>query len=311
MSLPLISIVTPSYNQAEYLEQTILSVLNQSGRGTCFELEYIVMDGGSRDGSADIIRRYADELKHWQSERDGGQTAAINAGMRLVTGQIRGYINSDDYYLPGAFERVLELAASYPSADLIYGACQKVDAQGNRLSEQLSTITSLDDILNLWDVWLRPHHNLNFIQPEVFWTDRYAKQVGEFNDSLYYAMDFEYWLRGFASGISVARTDAPLAAFRVHAAQKTADRAASIRELMQVAEPYLREQASAFPMLHQYQQTLAHGQLFDTVCGLQNQSLSVQATGMMRLIMKQPSLWSSSRYWKQFRRALRGKLRAA
>ena len=311
MSLPLISIVTPSYNQAEFLEQTILSVLNQSGRGTRFELEYIVMDGGSRDGSADIIRRFERELKHWQSERDGGQTAAINAGMRLVTGQIRGYINSDDYYLPGAFERIVELAASHPSADLLYGACQKVDARGDRLSEQLSTIKSLDDILNLWDIWLRPHHNLNFIQPEVFWTDRYADQVGEFNAALYYAMDFDYWVRGFASGATVARTATPLAAFRVHAAQKTADRAASIRELMQVAEPYLRKQAVAFPKMHQYQQTLAHGQLFETVCGLQDKSVGDQAVGMMRLILKQPKLWSSSRYWKQFRRALRGKLRAA
>src|SRR5438552_17185717 len=111
-----ISIVTPSYNQGDFLGETIESVLGQAGD---FEIEYFVMDGGSTDGSVDVIRRYAERVAagqwaarcrgivmHWTSERDGGQTAAINAGLRRATGDVLAYINSDDAYFPGAFQRV-------------------------------------------------------------------------------------------------------------------------------------------------------------------------------------------------------------
>src|SRR5262249_14817472 len=135
-----ISIVTPSYNQARFIGETVESVLSQEGD---FEIEYFVMDGGSTDGSVEIIQRYADRVASgtwpcrcrgltmsWVSERDEGQTEAINAGLRRATGGILSYINSDDLYFPGAFHRVVEAFAGDPAADFVYGDGDVIDEAG-------------------------------------------------------------------------------------------------------------------------------------------------------------------------------------
>ena len=125
---PLVSVITPSLNQAEFVTQTIESVLSQNYS----PLEYWVIDGGSTDGTLEILHRYRDRL-HWISEPDGGQAAAINKGWRLTRGEIIAYLNADDTYLPSAIERVVEYLNTYPQVDAVYGDCDYVDEQGKFL----------------------------------------------------------------------------------------------------------------------------------------------------------------------------------
>ncbi|MBI5561769.1 MAG: glycosyltransferase [Deltaproteobacteria bacterium] len=128
--MPRISIVTPSYNQAAFLEKTILSVLGQGYPN----LEYVIMDGGSTDGSVDIIRKYERHLKHWVSEKDKGQTDAVNRGLAMCTGDILDWINSDDRLKPGAFDALLGAVAERPDAGAWVGGCDLVDADGRYIS---------------------------------------------------------------------------------------------------------------------------------------------------------------------------------
>lgn len=302
MSLPRFAIVTPSYNQAEFLGQTILSVIGQAGRGTDFELDYAVIDGGSTDDSADVIQKYAAELTYWCTEKDRGQTHAINKGFDQVSGTIHAYINSDDYYLPGAFQKVARAYAENPAADLVHGICQKVDEHGVVFKEQLAQIKSLEQMVNLWDYWLRPKENWNFIQPEVFWTQRLAQRIGPFNESLHYTMDFDYWLRGFDAGMQVHTLDTALAAFRVHAAQKTSQRDASILALLADIEPYLQNNDDRIdPKLRHQLVSLAklsHCQIAHT-----GAAPPKQVAELLSLASKNPSLLQSKHFWKQFRRS--------
>src|ERR1051326_2842776 len=146
MTLPRITVITPSFNQAEFLAQTITSVLGQKYPN----IEYMVIDGGSTDGSVDIIRRYEKDLAYWVSEKDRGQTHAINKGLRRATGEIIAYLNSDDYYLPSAFDRVAAHFRAHPDVDLIHGRCRTVDVGGNKTGERFGSITCYEEILDLW-----------------------------------------------------------------------------------------------------------------------------------------------------------------
>src|SRR5258706_6083465 len=140
IAFPRISIVTPSFNQAAYVDATIRSVLDQRYPN----LEYIVVDGGSTDGSVDIIRRYEDRLTYWVSEPDRGQADAINKGLARATGEIRAYLNSDDLYLPGALLRVAAEYRAHPDADIICGVCRVIDEHGRMVGQRQGTITSFD-----------------------------------------------------------------------------------------------------------------------------------------------------------------------
>ena len=220
---PRISIVTPSYNQAAFVGETIDSVLSQEGD---FEIEYFVMDGGSTDGSVDIIRRHADLVAsrrwplrcrgiamHWVSERDEGQTAAINAGLRRTTGEILGYINSDDLYFPGAFRRVAEVLAHDQAADFVYGDGDVIDGAGARQWEWLSRPYDHAVMTSYHFLW---NDFTNYIlQQATFWRRRVRDVIGDFDPTLHFAMDIEYWVRAGAANLRLRHLPEKLGKFRM------------------------------------------------------------------------------------------------
>lgn len=216
-SLPTITVVTPSYNQAAFLDATLQSVLNQQYPA----LRYIVMDGGSTDGSVDIIRQYADKLTHWISQPDAGQSDAIIKGFETaspVEGEIMTWLNSDDVLLPDALRTVGEIFVRYPHIQWLTGQPANMDVEGQLRLSRLKVGRFQGLIRRGW------YHGrgLGFIRQEgTFWRRSLWQQVGGLNPNLHYAMDFDLWRR-FAAYTQLVTVDQHLAAFRSQPDQKTA-----------------------------------------------------------------------------------------
>lgn len=246
MSNPTItcSVVIPSFNQGQFIDQTIRSVLDQR-LPSHVQLELIVIDGGSTDETIEIIKSYEQHLLYWVSEPDRGQTHAINKGMAQATGEIRAYLNSDDLYLPGAFEAVVEAYHSNPGADIFHGRCITIDEDDRRLDREFfSDIETPSDVLDLWQVWFKGR---NFVQPEVFWTRRIAEKVGPFDENRHYAMDYDYWTRCIIAGANVHHIDQEVSAFRIWAAQKSSAAQKAADELREIAIEHLRDKSVDLP----------------------------------------------------------------
>ena len=214
-SLPRISIVTPSFNQAQYLEEAMLSVLSQDYP----DVEYIVMDGGSTDGSVDIIRRHAGRLAHWESRIDEGQADAIARGFDLATGTIIGWLNSDDVLLPGALERAGAWFAAHPRCDCVVGASVIIDAAGNPCRDARGHVVFNPGItmgfrhLLLLGCW-------GYNQPATLWRRQAFVDTGGFDRSLRFAFDYDMYLRLAGRG-PLCRLPEFQACFRVHPESKT------------------------------------------------------------------------------------------
>jgi glycosyltransferase involved in cell wall biosynthesis len=206
-TLPRISIVTPSYNQSAFLERTIRSVLDQEYPN----LEYFIMDGGSTDDSVAIIEGYADRIDYWVSERDSGQSAAINAGWRRATGDILCWLNSDDYYLPGALRLVGESFAANPGLALLYGSCERVDAEGRRIGYLGSPMNRRALLLSRQII----------PQPSAFFGRQAVQRIGMLDEQLRYSFDYDFLLRLTTKGTHVEYTSRTLAAFTIHPDAKT------------------------------------------------------------------------------------------
>ena len=176
-----ISIITPSFNQADYLEQTICSVLDQDYP----DLEYLIADGASTDGSVGIIKGYSERLTWWVSEIDAGQADAINKGFSRATGEIITWLNSDDYYLPETLHTVAELFAKNPDAGIIYGDVLSVDGDGNPINVQQFAQYSIEDLMQFKII----------SQPAVFIRRSVLEQAGYLDENYHFLLDHQLWLR--------------------------------------------------------------------------------------------------------------------
>lgn len=179
--MTLVSIVTPSYNQAAFLEQTIRSVLDQDHR----ELEYFVVDGGSTDGSVNLIKKYTNLLTSWRSEKDSGQGEAINKGMKLARGEIVAWLNSDDTYLPGAIAAAVQAFASHPNAVLVYGDTRAVDENNQILNVLHYRQYTLEDLLCFQIIG----------QPAVFMRRSAFEAAGGLDTSYHFMLDHQLWIK--------------------------------------------------------------------------------------------------------------------
>lgn len=188
-NLPLISIVTPSYNQAQFIRATIDSVLSQDYPA----IEYFVIDGGSTDGTVEILKSYGKKIK-WISEKDDGQTDAINKGLRMAKGDVLAYLNSDDVYLPGTLKRVGEYYAA-TGADWITGDCTVIDVEGKPSSGDWIIRPYKRFLMALYSPTTLRIADSMLPQPSTFWSRKAYVRVGEFNVKYHYVMDYDYWLR--------------------------------------------------------------------------------------------------------------------
>jgi glycosyltransferase involved in cell wall biosynthesis len=216
---PRLTVITPSYNQGAFIERTLKSVLDQGYPN----LEYLVVDGGSRDQSVEIIDRYADHLAWWVSEPDDGQTDALNKALARATGDVVTYINSDDYYLPGAFNAAIEALEVHREAQWAVGAARFVDADGEFMETWHARAPGRHRHLWMLLPWSAP-------QPSSFWRRGVFEELGPFRRDMHYVFDTEFALRLAYAGHAPVIIDQELAVRVVHPEAKSWDRMPFERE---------------------------------------------------------------------------------
>ena len=224
MNLPKVSIVTPSFNQAQYLEQTILSVLQQDYEA----LEFIIIDGGSTDGSVEVIRKYEHQLAFWVSEKDRGQAHALNKGLAHATGEIVAYLNSDDLYLPGTFASVVEYFQNHPACEWLCGDTVMFGGGAEDVLISAQVPKSAAQALS-W-AYKAP-------QPGMFWKRKLL--LDGFDDRWRYCFDHELYVRLLLAGHECHHLPVTVAAYRLHPTSKTvAEGGLFDSEFDQIADMY-------------------------------------------------------------------------
>lgn len=226
--LPRISVVTPSYNQGAFLEETIRSVLVQGYP----ELEYIIIDGGSTDGSVDVIRKYEPHLAFWTSERDEGAADALAKGFARTTGEILAWLNTDDVYQPGVLARVASYFREKPECDVLFGDTYWVDPEGRVLAERRQTPFLPEGYL---------YGGADLQQPSTFWTRAAYEQAGGIDRSYRFAFDTDLFFRFVVNGADFRHLKRFFASFRLHPAAKSSNEIDVCKEeLQRIRETYLK-----------------------------------------------------------------------
>ncbi len=203
---PKITVVTPSYNQGPYIEETILSIIGQQYPN----LEYFVVDGGSTDETVSIIRKYSEHINWWVSEKDRGQSDAINKGFKRATGDIVNWINSDDILYPNALFHIAQTYMANPDAGFVYGKTQRFNSEGPMEMMQH----------DVPDLPLMYYYYFPYGQQGCFYKRSILEQIGYLNESLHFSMDFDLFIRLHLHARTV-KTDVLVGGFRDHVASKT------------------------------------------------------------------------------------------
>ncbi len=225
--MTLVSIITPSYNQAAYLEQTMQSVLEQDH----LHIEYIVVDGASTDNSVDIIRKYESKLTYWVSEKDKGQADAINKGFARATGEVIAWLNSDDYYLAGAVSAAVKIFEEHPEVVLVYGNMLAVDEHGKTFNTLNYKQLTLEDLLCFQIIG----------QPAVFMRRSALQNTGGLDPTFHFLLDHHLWIRLAQQG-KILHVNQTWAAARYHAEAKNRAKAAEFgREAFRILENVARD----------------------------------------------------------------------
>ncbi|MEW6614766.1 MAG: glycosyltransferase family 2 protein [Thermodesulfobacteriota bacterium] len=227
LELPKISIVTPSYNQGQFLEETIRSVLLQGYH----DLEYIIIDGGSTDNSVEIIRKYEPWLTYWVSEKDNGQSHAINKGWKMSTGEIIAYLNSDDTYKSGSVSYVAKYFQEHPEVDMVYSDIHIIDQQDKIIKPWSRKEFDLEKYIT--------DYNYYIPQQGVFFRSSILEKVGFLDENLHFKMDRDFFIRIGKIGV-VKRIPEYLANFRTHPSAKSIPKneGRAWREFIQIRRRY-------------------------------------------------------------------------
>ncbi len=205
---PKISVITPSFNQGQFIEETILSVINQ----TYPNIEYIVIDGKSNDNSVEIIEKYSNRLNYWISEKDNGQTDAINKGFAIATGEILCWINSDDVLMPWALEYVADYFIKHPKYKILNGYTLRIDKNSNLMFNHFVPRPMK---------WFAKHGVYYINQPSMFFKKELINNLGSINEKYHARMDQEFVMRVLNNNLQFGKINKILAAIRIHDDTKT------------------------------------------------------------------------------------------
>jgi glycosyltransferase involved in cell wall biosynthesis len=238
---PRITIVTPSFNQGRFLEETIRSVLLQGYPN----LEYLVIDGGSTDNSVEVIKKYSPWLSYWVSAPDSGQSDAINRGLTKGAGQFATWINSDDMLCKNALADHAT-RVGFEVNTVYVGICVYINETGRILSLHRGRVHSLEDLVRIKTVWRSRDHRGHIVQPEVLFPRELALAVGGLETDNYYTMDYELWGKLFLAGAKFQYTKIRFGMFREQPDQKTQHGPTQTRSLVDAAARLIK-QSKSFP----------------------------------------------------------------